>query len=236
MAVTGVTNNYSAYTNYMQDTKRTSERDKTEKSGEVSDSKEVSKDTTADYYNYLLDTYSILKSGDVNISSSYLQECVDNPKAAKQLEDSLKNLPDIIQEDYEKAKASAHALGDHLTYYKQSVNINSDGSMSYNAVGISESGPDAADKEKKLEEERKKAKEKSEKEHIEEKKEEEKRIERKKQEEVLLEKSEGASLSDSNIRDLSTEFVQVSSEFEAITVLQNSIPKDMYHNPIDIVG
>ncbi len=245
MAVTGVTNNYSTYTEHANPIEKTAgkttEQNKTGKNDEVNNRKEASKDPVSDYYNYLRDNYSILKSGDVNISRGYLQKCIDDPEEAENLENTLKSLPDSMRRSYEHAKASANAIGAHLTYYRRSVSIHSDGSMSSVSVGVIESGPGAARKEKELEKARKKAEEKREKEKLEEKKrkeaaEEKKRLEKAEQEQIIQENLEAASTPDANVLDLSMEFVEVSSELEAMAVLQNNIPNDAYHDSIDVIG
>lgn len=180
----------------------------------------------ADYYSYLQKNYNCLSKGNVTISSEYLKKCAGDSSKAKELEDFLKQIPELEKQGYEDLCARNKALGGTVTYYQQSWMINKDGSVQSTVYSVTETEMTNAERMKKNMDERL--------EKQKEKREEEKKINEQKEEkkETEMKASDGDSIS--STKKYSVKYVEVQSKEEANFMMQNEKMKDAYYSKFDV--
>lgn len=178
------------------------------------------------YYSYLQKNYNCLSKGNVTISSEYLKKCAGDSSKAKELEDFLKQIPELEKQGYEDLCARNKALGGNVTYYQQSWMINKDGSVQSTVYSVTETGMTNAERMKKNMDERL--------EKQKEKREEEKKINEQKEEkkETEMKASDGDSIS--STKSYSVKYVEVQSKEEAYFMMQNEKMKDAYYSKFDV--
>ena len=181
------------------------------------------------YYSYLQKNYNCLSKGNVTISSEYLKKCAGDSSKAKELENFLKQIPELEKQGYEELCARNKALGGNVTYYQQSWMINKDGSVQSTVYSVTETEMTNAERMKKNMDERlEKQKEKRE----EEKKINEQKEEKQEKKETDMKASDGDSIS--STKSYSVKYVEVQSKEEANFMMQNEKMKDAYYSKFDV--
>lgn len=175
--------------------------EKTENSRKNVESKEtvkntVTKDKTAEYYDYLQKNYDCVKKGNVAISGSYLKECANDPKKAKELEENLSFFKEGYESGYKSAVANAKIIGARVVNYSESWSIDKTGNVTMAASTTVTSDPGIKGWKELKEEQEERLKEKKEQERAEEKKEEQKALEEEQTEKLNQSAKEPGSVSD----------------------------------------
>ena len=190
--------------------------------------------SVAGYYSQLQKNYDCLSSGNVNISSKYLEKCAGDSKKAKELEDFLKKIPELEKQGYEELSARNAALGGKVTYYQQTWMINEDGSVQSSVYSVTDTGMTNAERMKKNMDERL--------EKQKEKKEEEKKAAEKKEEKAKLEAQRMKDPDDADVetsikinnRDVSIKYVSAGTREEAEEKMRAENRIDAYRRGVDV--
>lgn len=158
MAISGIGNNYgnvydSTYAAQKNDTIKKAET-KNDVSASVGKSQNDGEKAVSDYYSHLQKNYNCMFNGNVQISGEYLKKCSGNSKKAKEIEDFLKQIPELEKKGYEELSARNRAMGGTVTYYQQSWMINKDGSIQSTVYSVTETGMTNAERMKKNMDER----------------------------------------------------------------------------------
>ena len=196
-------------------------------SGKIAAEKSEKKDTsqrTVDYYSELQKKFDSMKSGNVSISSKYLQQCAGDANKAKELEDFLQKIPELEKQGYEQLSAQNAALGGKVTFYKQTWMINEDGSVQSSVYSVTETEMTNAERMKKNMDERL--------EKQKEKKEEEEKI--KKQKEEKTEQMEKTKEAQEDTPKLSVKYIEAESKEEALSLIQQEKKEGAFFPKVDI--
>lgn len=205
------------------------------KKGFTDEAKASSSKSVADYYSKLQKNHSCLSSGNVNISSKYLEKCAGDSQKAKELEDFFKKIPELEKQGYEQLSARNAAMGGKVTYYQQTWMINEDGSVQSSVYSVTDTGMTNAERMKKSMDERL--------EKQKEKKEEEKKAAEKKEAKEKLEATQKKETNDSegeintikvDGRDVSLKYISVESKEEAEKMMRREDKREAYHKGVDV--
>lgn len=132
MAITGIGSNYNGYESAYASQKNEGTRKVETKETSAAQSEKVkgsAHDKVSAYNSYLSKNYDCVKNGNVAISGSYLRQCANDPKKAKELEENLSLYNEIRDKGYASAKQNAQRLGARLVNYSESWSIDSTGNI-----------------------------------------------------------------------------------------------------------
>lgn len=234
MAISGVGNNYNSvyeggYVTQKNEVSKKAEQKDTvsAQSGKAQSAKEQA---VSDLYSKLQKNCSCMSDGNVAVSGEYLKKCSQDSKKAKELEDFLKNIPELEKQGYEQLSAQNKAMGGTVTYYQQTWMIQKDGSIQSTVYSVTETGMTNAEKLKKQMDERlEKQKEKKE----EEKRAEEQKEETARQAEKPDEDTGKVPMPEAAGQGFAVKYVEAESETEAQAMVRKDKPEDAYYPKFD---
>ncbi len=226
-----ISNNYSSYVNNYNSTNATKETKAVSKTSDASGAvKSASTNSVADYYSELQKNYDCMSSGNVSVSSKYLQQCAGDSKKAKELEDFLKKIPELEKQGYEQLSAQNAALGGKVTFYQQTWMINDDGSVQSSVYSVTETEMTNAERMKKNMDERleKQKEKKEEEEKVNERKEE------KAEQQEKVEETKGESITIPETPKISVKYIEAETEEEALALMQQEKRDGAYYPRVDV--
>lgn len=184
-----ITNNYNSYhTDYAAAySKKHASAEQAVDIKSQSDTK-TNKETSKDYYSYLQNKFACVKDGKVQISGSYLKQCVNDPEKAKELEENLAYFKEGYEQGYQNALQNANSLGAKLIDYSETWSIDNKGNVTVMAQTTLSSGKDVKGLREIKKEQEKRLKEKKEKERVEEKRKEAKQLREEQQKGMIMAK------------------------------------------------